>query len=155
MDDIVSRELDIDIAIDLQFQLQEVLESSRVILFKWNSSLKKLLNISLVECQRHSFLTASNVRVQTIGFSKQTVKINSHSMLQSLKINFIRSKIFWLSFHIYTYNLTTLPFFKFLEISRKNVKIFLQKLWFRKLNWRDLVSKTLARGWVYFTFSLI
>ncbi|GFS54362.1 reverse transcriptase domain-containing protein [Trichonephila inaurata madagascariensis] len=67
MDDVVSGAQNIDTALQLQCQLQNLLETCGMKLHKWNSNSKELLNSSTD--QEHSFSTNAESAIKTLGIS--------------------------------------------------------------------------------------
>ncbi|GFX46415.1 integrase catalytic domain-containing protein [Trichonephila clavipes] len=146
MDDVMSGTQNLDTARQLQCQLQNMLETCGMKLHKWNSNSKDLLNSS--SDQEHSFSTNAESAIKTLGISWKPTgdyfvfKVSIPSIASSTKRDV-------LSVIARLYD----PLGLIGPVINK-AKIFLQKLWFRKLNWEEFLPDAIAPEWLNFVSSL-
>ncbi|GFV49622.1 integrase catalytic domain-containing protein [Trichonephila clavipes] len=146
MDDIVSGAQDLDTARQLQFQLQNMLESCGMKLHKWNSNSKELLNSS--SDQEHSFSTNAESTMKTLGISwKPTGDYFMFKVSIPSMASYTKRDVLSVIARLYDSLGLIGP-----VISK--AKIFLQKLWLRKLNWEEFLPDAIAPDWLNFESSL-
>ncbi|GFX86207.1 uncharacterized protein TNCV_2560891 [Trichonephila clavipes] len=146
MDDVVSGAQNLDTARQLQCRLQNMLETCGMKLHKWNSNSKELLNSS--SDQEHSFSTNTESAIKTLGISW---KPTGDYFMFKVSVPSIASytKRYVLSVIARLYDPLGL-----IGLVISKAKIFLQKLWHRKLNWEEFLSDAIAPEWLHFVSSL-
>ncbi|GFW74923.1 uncharacterized protein TNCV_2677911 [Trichonephila clavipes] len=143
MDDVVSGAQNLDTASQLQCQLQNMLETCGMKLHKWNSNSKELLNSS--SDQEHSFSTnAESWKMErwkpTGDYFMFKVSIPSIASCTKRDVLSVIARL-------------CDPLGLIGPVISK-AKIFLQKLWLRKLNWEEFLPDAIAPEWLNFVSSL-
>ncbi|GFQ69629.1 DUF1758 domain-containing protein [Trichonephila clavata] len=142
MDDVVSGAQILDTARQLQCQLQNMLKTCGMKLHKWNSNSKELFNSSTD--QEHSFSTNTESAIKTLGVSWKPAgdyfmfKVSIPSIA-----SYTKRDVLSVIARLYD------PLGLIGPIISK-AKIFLQKLWLRKLNWEECLPEAIASDWLNF-----
>ncbi|GFV75067.1 integrase catalytic domain-containing protein [Trichonephila clavipes] len=137
---------DLDTARQLQCQLQNMLEICGMKLHKWNSNSKELLNS--FSNQEHSFSINAESAIKTLGISWKPTR---DYFMFKVSIPSIASytKRDVLSVIARLYDLLGL-----IGPVISKAKIFLQKLWLKKLNWEEFLPDAIAPEWLNFVSSI-
>ncbi|GFW33602.1 integrase catalytic domain-containing protein [Trichonephila clavipes] len=123
-----------------------MLEICGVKLHKWNSNSKELLNSS--SDQEHSFSANAESAIKTLGISwKPTGDYFMFKASIPLIASYTKRDVLSLIARIYD------PLGLIGPVISK-AKIFLQKLWLRKLNWEEFLPDEIAPEWLNFVSSL-
>ncbi|GFS80357.1 integrase catalytic domain-containing protein [Trichonephila clavipes] len=131
MDDIVSGAQNLDTARQLQCQLQNMLETCGMKLHKWNFNSKDLLNSSSE--QEHSFSTNAESAIKTLGISWKPTGDNFMFKVSIPSVaSYTKQNVLSVIARLYD------PLGLIGPVISK-AKIFLQKLWLRKLNWEEFL----------------
>ncbi|GFX35316.1 uncharacterized protein TNCV_101231 [Trichonephila clavipes] len=145
MDDVVSGAQNLDTARQLQCQLQNILEACGMKLHKWNSNSKEQLNSS--SDQEHSFSTYAESDIKTLGISW---KPTGDYFMFKVSIPSVAS---YTKRDVLSVIARLVPLGLIGPVISK-AKIFLQKLWLRKLNWEEFLPDAIAPEWLNFVSSL-
>ncbi|GFX90544.1 integrase catalytic domain-containing protein [Trichonephila clavipes] len=146
MDDVVSGAQNLDTARQLQCQLQNMLETCGMKLHKWNSNSKELLNSSTD--QEHSFSTNTESAIKTLGISwKPTGDYFMFKVSIPSVASYTKRDVLSVIARLYD------PLGLIGPVISK-AKIFVQKLWLRKLNREEFLPNAIAPEWLNFVSSL-
>ncbi|GFW65965.1 uncharacterized protein TNCV_587911 [Trichonephila clavipes] len=123
-----------------------MLETCGMKLHKWNSNSKELLNSS--SDQEHSFSTNAESAMKTLGISgKPTGDYFMFKVSIPSIASYTKRGLLSVIARLYDPLGLTGP-----VISK--AKIFLQKLWLRRLNWKEFLPDAIAPKWINFVSSL-
>ncbi|GFW93397.1 uncharacterized protein TNCV_2605141 [Trichonephila clavipes] len=123
-----------------------MLETCGMKLHKWNSNSKELLNSS--SDQEHSFSTNAESAIKTLGISwKPTGDYFMFKVSIPSIASYIKRDVLSVIARLYD------PLGLIGPVISK-AKIFLQKLWLRKLNWEEFLPNAIAPEWLNFVSSL-
>ncbi|GFW44174.1 integrase catalytic domain-containing protein [Trichonephila clavipes] len=145
-DDVVSGAQNLDTARQLQCQLQNMMETCGMKVHKWNSNSKELLNSS--SDQEHSFSTNAESAIKTLGISWKPA--GDYFMLNvsiPLIASYTKRDVLSVIARLYD------PLGLIGPVISK-AKIFLQKLWLRKLNREEFLPDAITPEWLNFVSSL-
>ncbi|GFW13380.1 integrase catalytic domain-containing protein [Trichonephila clavipes] len=146
IDDVVSGAQNLDTAFQLQCQLQNMLETCVMKLHKFNSNSKELLNSS--SDQEHSFSTNAESAIKTFGVSwKPTGDYFMFKVSIPSMTSYTKRDVLSVIARLYEPLGLIGP-----DISK--AKIFLQKLWLRKLNWEEFLPDAITPECLIFVVSL-
>ncbi|GFQ70350.1 integrase catalytic domain-containing protein [Trichonephila clavata] len=146
MDDVVSGAQTLDTARQLQCQLQNMLKTCGMKLHKWNSNSKELFNSSTD--QEHSFSTNTESAIKILGVSwKPTGDYFMFKVSIPSIASYTKRDVLSVIARLYD------PLGLIGPVISK-AKIFLQKLWLRKLNWEECLPEAIASDWLNFVSSL-
>ncbi|GFR32711.1 integrase catalytic domain-containing protein [Trichonephila clavata] len=146
MDNVVSGAQTLDTAHQLQCQLQNMLKTCGMKLHKWNSNSKELFNSSTD--QEHSFSTNTETAIKTLGVSwKPAGDYFMFKVSISSIASYTKRDVLSVIARLYD------PLGLVGPVISK-AKIFLQKLWLRKLNWEECLPEAIAPEWLNFVSSL-
>ncbi|GFQ77516.1 uncharacterized protein TNCT_95131, partial [Trichonephila clavata] len=146
MDDVVSGVQTLDTAPQLQCQLQNMLKTCGIKLHKWNSNSKELFNSSTD--QEHSFSTKAESAKKILGVSwKPTEDYFMFKVSIPSIASYTKRDVLSVISRLYG------PLRLIGPVISK-AKIFLQKLWLRKLNWEECLPEAITPEWLHFVSSL-
>ncbi|GFR17010.1 40S ribosomal protein S10b, partial [Trichonephila clavata] len=146
MDDVVSGAQTLDTARQLQCQLQNMLKTCGMKSHKWNSNSKELFNSSTD--QEHSFSTNTESAIKTLGVSwKPTGDYFMFKVSIPSIASYTKKDVLSVIARLYD------PLGLIGPVISK-AKIFLLKLWLRKLNWEECLPEAIAPEWLNFVSSL-
>ncbi|GFR20335.1 integrase catalytic domain-containing protein [Trichonephila clavata] len=145
-DHVVSVAQTLDTARQLQCQLQNMLKTCGMKLHKGNSNSKDLFNSSTD--QEHSFSTNAESAFKTLGVSwKPTGDYFMFKVSIPSIASYTKRDVLSVIARLYD------PLGLVGPVINK-AKIFLQKLWFRNLNWEECLPVAIAQEWLNFVSSL-
>ncbi|GFV80733.1 reverse transcriptase domain-containing protein [Trichonephila clavipes] len=123
-----------------------MLETCGIKLHKWNSNSKELLNSS--SDQEHSFSTNTESAMKTLGISwKPTGDYFMFKVSTPSIASYTKRDVLSVIARLYG------PLGLIGPVISK-AKIFVQKLWLRKLNWEEFLPDAIAPEWINFVSSL-